>query len=462
MTSQTMRRSDPDARGWSSRPSSSRSRTRRGLFALFMSLSLLGGMFVSITPDRVAADELSDAYKKQEQLQQLIKRQKAQIANLTASQKSLSGRISATKGTLAEINANLQAVKAQIVTMVVQVAQAQAAVDELVATGARLDQELADLVAEQGAKAAELASRQALLAARIREAYETDRTSLLESFLAGADFADVLTEVGYHLDFAGEDKALAEQIEADQVTLEVMEANVELARRQTEELHVLADEQKALLDAQLDDLAEARAELARLEAETERLLAQQQAAYAKLASDKAALAKALSQNQEAQRKLEELINRLVREALAKGGIPSSYNGTFRWPMAGHITQEFGCTGFSWEPPLGSCRHFHRGIDVANDMYTPIYAAGAGKVIFAGRSPYDPAWIVIIAHSKDLVSWYGHVDNKRYPPKVKAGQYVAKGQLIAYNGMTGWTTGPHLHWAVQLSGSWVNPRLFLPR
>jgi murein DD-endopeptidase MepM/ murein hydrolase activator NlpD len=46
--------------------------------------------------------------------------------------------------------------------------------------------------------------------------------------------------------------------------------------------------------------------------------------------------------------------------------------------------------------------------------------------------------------------------------VKAGQFVAKGQLIAYVGMTGMTTGPHLHWAVQLDGNWVNPRLFLPR
>ena len=57
--------------------------------------------------------------------------------------------------------------------------------------------------------------------------------------------------------------------------------------------------------------------------------------------------------------------------------------------------------------------------------------------------------MIIAHSQHLVSWYGHVDNKSHPPKVKDGQYVAKGQVIAYEGMTGWTTGPHLHWAVQM-------------
>jgi len=46
--------------------------------------------------------------------------------------------------------------------------------------------------------------------------------------------------------------------------------------------------------------------------------------------------------------------------------------------------------------------------------------------------------------------------------VRVGQYVAKGQHIAYEGMTGNTTGPHLHWAVQLNDNWVNPRLFLSR
>ena len=96
------------------------------------------------------------------------------------------------------------------------------------------------------------------------------------------------------------------------------------------------------------------------------------------------------------------------------------------------------------------------------MYTPIRAAGPGKVIWAGRSPYSSSWNVIIAHSSHLVTWYAHVDNQSHRPPVSAGQYVTKGQVIAYVGMTGMTTGPHLHWAVQLDGNWANPRLFLPR
>jgi murein DD-endopeptidase MepM/ murein hydrolase activator NlpD len=94
------------------------------------------------------------------------------------------------------------------------------------------------------------------------------------------------------------------------------------------------------------------------------------------------------------------------------------------------------------------------------MYTPIRAAAPGKVVWAGKSPYDPSWVVIIAHSSQLVTWYAHIDNSAHPPAVSTGDYVAQGQIIAYEGMTGWTTGPHLHWAVQLNGVWVNPRLFL--
>ena len=132
-------------------------------------------------------------------------------------------------------------------------------------------------------------------------------------------------------------------------------------------------------------------------------------------------------------------------------------------MAGTVTQEFGCTGFSWEPRYGNCAHYHNGIDVAAPMYTPIRAAGPGVVLFAGPNPYDAApkaWIVIIAHSSNLLTWYAHIDNYSHPPQVKAGDHVVKGQVIAYEGMTGHTTGPHLHWMVELNNTFVNPRLFL--
>jgi murein DD-endopeptidase MepM/ murein hydrolase activator NlpD len=453
-----MRRSMPDRRGWFA---GRRARFGRRAILLLFAFSTFGSLLASTPAPTARADELDDAYQRQKTLEALIAKQKSSIKSLTAGQATLSSKIANTKHSLAEVNANLLTVRTQIVGMTVDIARSQNAVDELVATSGRLDAELEQIEAEAADKAAELASRKALLAARIVEAYDTDRTSMIETFLSGDDFTDVITEVGYHLDFAEQDKLLAEQIIADQKVLDVLHRNVELARTQTADLHKLAADSKKVLDAQLAELAAARKELFRLEAETERLLKAQQAAYAKLAADKKRLQATLREQIAAQAKLEKLIDRLVQEALAKGGIPSQYNGTLRWPMTGRISQEFGCTGFSWEPALGSCSHFHRGIDIVNAKYTPIYASGAGKVIIAGRSPYDPAWIVVIAHSSHLVTWYGHVDNIKRPV-VKPGQYVAKGQLIAFEGTTGYSTGPHLHWAVQLDGNWVNPRLFLPR
>ncbi|MEP6640117.1 MAG: peptidoglycan DD-metalloendopeptidase family protein [Chloroflexota bacterium] len=449
----------PDRLGWSS---SQRFRFGSRAVLLLIALTTFGGMFASATPRTVRADELSDAYAKQQALQKLIAGQKSAITELNANQASLASMIATTKDSLSQINANLLTVKTQIVGMTVDIAKSQNSVDELSATEGRLDAELAQIQGDAETKAAELESSKALLASRIREAYDTDRTSMLETMLSGQDFTDVLTEVGYHLDFAEQDKVLAEQIQSDQAILEVLRGNVELARQQTADLHALATSSRKELDAQLAELASARKELARLEAETARLLKTQQSAYAKMAADRRKLGSAVAAAEKSRKVLEAMINRLVREALEKGGIPSVYNGTFQWPLDGRVTQEFGCTGFSWEPAVGSCAHFHRGIDIANVMYTPIYAAGDGKVIFAGRSPYDPAWIVIIAHSEHLVTWYGHIDDKAHAPVVRAGQYVTKGQLIAYEGMTGNTTGPHLHWAVQLDDNWVNPRLFLPR
>jgi murein DD-endopeptidase MepM/ murein hydrolase activator NlpD len=69
---------------------------------------------------------------------------------------------------------------------------------------------------------------------------------------------------------------------------------------------------------------------------------------------------------------------------------------------------------------------------------------------------DPAFIVIIAHSSGLSTWYAHLQ-ARYP--VRAGQVVRKGQVIGYEGNTGHSTGAHLHWMVEFNGDFVNPRLF---
>ena len=139
---------------------------------------------------------------------------------------------------------------------------------------------------------------------------------------------------------------------------------------------------------------------------------------------------------------------------------SDFSGSYmRWPTTGSITQRYGCTGFRYNQPLGSCRHFHTGIDIANAKWTPIRAAAAGTVRFVGREPWG-AWMVVIGHGGGLRSRYAHLVPTRVQG-VAEGRAVKKGQLIGYMGKSGLATGVHLHFEVKLNGSYVNPGRFLP-
>ncbi len=455
-----MRRRTPDQRGWSRR---TRRTPGRGVILFLALTTLLGGAFVAAPIRPVAADDLSDAIAKRKALDAQIAKQKAQVAALTKQQRALSVTLATTKASLGQVNADLAAVRGQVVQATVDVAHAEAEVQALDTQVAKLDLQLVDLAADEARKSEELEARKALLADRLRQAYDTDRTSLLETFLSGDTFTDVLAEVSYHLDFAQQDRELAEQIVADQRVLQVLHQAVESTQEQTEALRASADAQREELKAQLASLSESQASLAKLEAETARLLAQQQNVYFELGQDKTKLAAAIAAAQKAEAELQKKIDALVAERARLGSIPSIYNGTLIWPMSGRITQEFGCTGFRWEPRRGRCAHFHSGVDVAAPLYTPIKAAGAGVVVFAGANPFDrapKAWIVVIAHSSELLTWYAHVDNRSHKPIVKAGDHVDTGQVIAYEGLTGRTTGPHLHWMVEFKNNFANPRLFL--
>ena len=453
----TLRQRKPpvDARGWTAtRPR--RRPGRRSVIALLV-VALAGGMFVSVPPPNVSADALSNAYAQQRQLEKQIAAQKARLAALNASQAALSSQLANTKATLASVVENLTSVKTSIVQMVVEVAQAQAAVDELEATVAQLDRELTDLETQEQAKADQLAARKAILADRVRTAYDTDRTSLLETLLSSGDFTDVLTDVSYHLDFAEQDKALAQQIVSDQQVLAVLHQNTELTRAQADTMRKAAAQQQAALSGELADLNAAKAKLNSLESQYQGLMASEQNQLANIAANKAKIAAQIKAELIAAQQLQALIDKLILQALRQGGIPSRYSGTLRWPMPGIVTQPFGCTGFYLEPPYGSCAHFHRGIDIATTAGTPIRSDGAGKVIYVGRAPYDPAYIVIVAHASNLWSGYWHVQTNI---PVRVGQYVSAGQVIAFEGCTGWCTGPHLHWQVELNDQPVNPRLFI--
>jgi murein DD-endopeptidase MepM/ murein hydrolase activator NlpD len=454
--------------GWSSRRGSASPRRRlaRRLVSATLLIPLLIGLVGSPIAPRAQGDELSDARAQQAQLKKQAADEQARIARLTALQAGLTADIKQTTSELKGINADLAVVKVKITAMQGQIDVVKGQYDDLVARLAELDAQLLSVQAREGAKKVELAKRKALLADRVRAAYDTDRTSLLESFLSGGSFADLLTEMSYYIDVGEQDKALAMQIVQDQATLAALHQSVVDTRTQTEQLRVETAAQKKVLDKSLADLKTAKAALKKLEAATAKALAKQKAAYATLARNKAAAKAAWSKAAAAQKKLEAQITRIIREQQAKaksiGRIPSAYNGTLEWPMAGTVSQPFGCTGMSWEPPLGSCAHFHRGIDIVAAYGTPIKASGDGTIVYIGwnyADGADPAWIVVIAHSEGMQTWYAHMQ-PRFPGGISAGSHVTRGEVIGYEGNTGHSTGAHLHWAVMQNGEFVNPRLFL--
>ncbi len=445
--------------GWTSRARRARRLPLRVL-ALVFAVPLLTGVLAAPAAPSASAGELSDARAAKASLEKKIAAQKRQIDQLNALQDGLRTEIAQTTVELNGITADLDRTRAKVAAMRKAVAEVQARYEDLVLQVQQLDGAVERVSQAEEETRQQLGTRKALLAERIRSAYETNRTSLLETFLSGGSFTDILTEVSYYLDVGEQDRQLAEQIGQDQQTLESLHQTVVESRAETDALRAQTVEQKAELDADLRALRAAERRLHDLEVATRRVLAAQRAAYAQAARNKAAAQRALRAAAAAQRRLAARIDRLIRAQASHGRIPSQYNGTLQWPMAGTVSQDFGCTGFPAEPPLGDCAHFHQGIDIVNDYRTPVHAAGPGVVAFCGYNPYDAppkAWIVIIAHSGDLETWYAHMVPS-CPARV--GQHVNAGQVIGYEGSTGHSTGPHLHWAVRKSGSFVNPRLFL--
>lgn len=129
-------------------------------------------------------------------------------------------------------------------------------------------------------------------------------------------------------------------------------------------------------------------------------------------------------------------------------------GQMQRPIAGAvITQVFGRPEYQ---PWCGCWKPHTGIDLATSYGAPVMAADTGQVIWVGWDWSGLGWAVKINHGNYIATIYGHMD--RFI--VKVGQNVKKGQIIGYEGSTGASTGPHVHFMVLLHNVWVNPQLYV--
>ena len=122
-----------------------------------------------------------------------------------------------------------------------------------------------------------------------------------------------------------------------------------------------------------------------------------------------------------------------------------------WPVMGWVTSGFG---FRTNPFTGLTQ-MHEGLDISNRVGTLVVATANGTVSDVGNDN-AVGKVVVIFHGFSMTSRYGHL-NKVF---VKIGQSVKRGDKIAEIGMTGKTTGPHLHYEVRLNGISVNPARYI--
>jgi murein DD-endopeptidase MepM/ murein hydrolase activator NlpD len=148
------------------------------------------------------------------------------------------------------------------------------------------------------------------------------------------------------------------------------------------------------------------------------------------------------------------------EIPSKVTLPGVASGIFDYPLESWtFTQAFGCSPYWFEPwdSAVGC-NYHNGADLAAPMYTPLLAADGGTVEYAGWCDCGLGYYVKIDHGNGFKTLYGHMAEQ---PWVSAGDAVAKGDVIGPVGSTGISTGPHVHFIMEVNGIAQDPMAYLP-
>jgi len=155
------------------------------------------------------------------------------------------------------------------------------------------------------------------------------------------------------------------------------------------------------------------------------------------------LAAVVTEEGQSLRSLERFLGKAGR---ALASLPS------RWPVRGPVNSEFGRRSSPWQ---GESVEEHSGLDIGVPRGTPVMAPAPGIVIYAGQHA-EYGVTLVIDHGNDIKSLYGHLTRLG----VQAEQKVERGQIVAFTGNTGRSSGPHLHYEIQVKGLPVNPRSYL--
>ncbi len=275
---------------------------------------------------------------------------------------------------------------------------------------------------------------------RIKYMYENGAEDYLEILFSSTDIGDLLNRTEYIGKISAYDRNIFEKYKETKQKISKKKNEIE---GRLEELRVMQAEETAEKAALETLTAKKKKELEQYE---KRLDTSQEKAleYARQAAEAEAEVEKLLQKKQAE---------IDRQNAAGSGDSGGGDGSLRWPLniSGRISSGFG----KRESPTAGASTYHRGLDIAAPSGTPIVAAAGGKVVTAAYSSSAGNY-VMISHGNSLYTVYMHCSRL----VVKEGDAVGAGQVIAFVGSTGISTGPHLHFGVSKNGSYVDPKIYV--
>ena len=372
--------------------------------------------------------------------------EKAQLDARIGDLRARAGQATQSEGVL---STELSGIDGRVREAEAAVATEQARLDELVSSLeaerahlASLEQKIADQTARLVVLRHQYDTALGVLERHLRALYETENPDLLSVVLGAHSFTELLDSYDLLSKIGEQDRQIASRLDDARTSLEQARAETERAKDNAARSEALiaarAEAQRQVRDrivASRDALVAARQE----KSDALALVTEDKASFIaeadSLAAESAALAARIAAAQQAAQ---------AAASSSSAPLPAS-NGALAWPVAGPVTSGFGSR---WG-------RMHEGIDIGVSEGTPVHAAAAGTVIYAGwMSGYGN--IVVIDHGNGLSTAYAH--NSQLI--VGQGATVGKGFVIALSGNTGHSTGPHVHFEVRVNGAPVDPLGYL--
>lgn len=278
---------------------------------------------------------------------------------------------------------------------------------------------------------------------RIQFMYENGDTEMIDMLLGSTSISDFLNKAEYITELSSYDRKMFNKLKDTQKSIQTAKTNL---KNEKHNLIALRDKQRS-----------EQASLKKLEASKKKelsgyddLIKHSEESEKKIASEIAAQQAAIAAAEKAEQSYHKQASTVPNYKGSKGTKGAGW--TWPCPSSHTITSEYG---YRSDPFGGKSGAFHSGIDIGAPAGTPIVAACAGTVAWSSFSSTAGNWIGI-SHGNGVVSVYMHMSARI----AKAGQHVNKGQTIGLVGTTGSSTGNHLHFGVQVNGSYVNPHNYV--